>query len=201
MLARVAGGLTVLAAAAFFVAFAFCGEPSSEEESKPAGGEAPQVAEVSVDDVRVPVAVARERVELMHSIYAATLEVLHHRYFHDSRATVPARAMEDVFAEIARQSKVEANWISVNTRAMSLSHEPKTEFEKAAAKEIADGKEEFAQVEGGYYRHAGAIPLASSCVNCHAGFFKAPPKSPRFAALVISVPVKDEALAEAPQTK
>lgn len=190
MFAKVAASLSVAAAATFVVALAVSGEPSGEAEPKSDSGEA---SKAPAEVVRVPVAVARERVELMHRIYAATLEVLHHRYFHDSRATVPARAMEDIFAEMARQSQAEANWISVNTRAMSLSHEPKTEFEKAAAKEIADGKEEFERVEDGYYRHAGAIPLASGCVNCHAGFFKAPPKSPRFAALIISVPVKEEA--------
>jgi hypothetical protein len=28
---------------------------------------------------------------------------------------VPARALEDVFADIAREQKIEARWISVNT--------------------------------------------------------------------------------------
>src|SRR5262245_65028159 len=86
-------------------------------------------------------AAAREKAETMHSLYAATLVVMHDRYFHGERATVPARALEDVFAEIARQSKVEARWISVNTRPMSINHEPKTPFEKQAAKELATGKE------------------------------------------------------------
>lgn len=192
MLVRLAVGIPVAAVAMFVVALALCGEPSAENVNEPSADEAAAKAGEAAADVRVPVAVARERAELMHRIYAATLEVLHHRYFHDSRATVPARAMEDVFAEMARQSQVEANWIAVNTRAMSLSHEPKSEFEKAAAKEISDGKEQYELVEDGFYRRAGAIPLASGCVNCHAGFFKAPPKSPRFAALVISVPVKEE---------
>ncbi|HVA49888.1 MAG TPA: hypothetical protein VNH11_26210 [Pirellulales bacterium] len=75
---------------------------------------------------------------------------------------------------------------------MSLSHKPKSDFEKAAAKETADGNEEYELVEDGYYRRAGAIPLTSGCVNCHAGFFKAPPKSPRFAGLIISMPVIEE---------
>lgn len=201
MFIKLAVNLSVAAGAIFFVALALCAEPAGEAANKSGESEAADTANAAAEDVRVPVAVARERAELMHRIYAATLEVLHHRYFHDSRATVPARAMEDVFAEMARQSRVEANWISVNTRAMSLSHEPKSDFEKAAAKEIADGKEEYELVQDGYYRRAGAIPLASGCVNCHAGFFKAPPKSPRFAALVISVPVKEEACPEPARTR
>lgn len=192
MFVKLAVSFFVSSVATFFVALALCGEPSGEVVNKAGGGVPTKETDGAAEDVRVPVAVARERAELMHRIYAATLEVLHHRYFHDSRATVPARAMEDIFAEMARQSQVEANWIAVNTRAMSLSHEPKTEFEKTAAKEIAGGKEDYELVDDGYYRRAGAIPLSSGCVNCHAGFFKAPPKSPRFAALVISVPVKQE---------
>lgn len=192
---------------AICVAVALCAEPASPEPasaepaspepagaaaSKPGGDEQHAPAEAVDENHRVPVPVARERAELMHRMYAATLDVLHDRYFHDSRAMVPARAMEDIFAEMARQSQVEARWISVNMRAMSLSHEPRDEFEKSAAKEITAGKDHYESVENGYYRRAGAIPLGSSCVNCHGGFFKQPSKTPRFAGLVISVPVKDE---------
>jgi len=177
---------------AICVGLALCAELPGEAAIEPNSGEQQAATETTGDDHPVSVAVARERAQLMHRIYAATLDVMHDRYFHDSRAVVPARAMEDVFAEMSRQSQVEARWISVNTRAMSLSHEPQNEFEKAAAKEIAAGKEEYELVENGYYRRAGAIPLASGCVNCHAGFFKEPPKSPRFAGLVISVPVSEK---------
>lgn len=45
---------------------------------------------------------ARERAQLMHRIYAATLDAMHHHYCHSNKAVLPARAMEDVFAEVAR---------------------------------------------------------------------------------------------------
>ena len=54
-------------------------------------------------------------------------------------AVLPARAMEDIFSDVARQSKTTARWISVNTKAMSLDHEPSSEFEKHAAEEIKGG--------------------------------------------------------------
>ena len=44
--------------------------------------------------------------------------------------------MEDVFAEIEHETGSKANWISVNLKAMSINHEPSTEFEKRAAREI-----------------------------------------------------------------
>jgi Protein of unknown function (DUF3365) len=138
------------------------------------------------------VAVARDRAKLMHDVYAATLEAVHEHYFHGERAIVPARALEDVFAEIAIRSKIEARWISVNTKAMSIKHEPKSDFEKKAATELAAGKNEIELVEKGRYLRAAPIPLASECVSCHTGFFAAPPKSPRFAGLVISIPIDAE---------
>jgi hypothetical protein len=126
----------------------------------------------------------------MHEVYAATLEVMHHRYFHDPRAIVPARALEDVFSEMDKQANIGARWISVNTKPMSLHHEPKSDFEKKAASEIAAGKPAIEAIEDGVYRRATAIPLSSGCVNCHAGLFAEPSKTARFAGLVISIPVE-----------
>ncbi|MFO1007996.1 MAG: hypothetical protein U0929_18705, partial [Planctomycetaceae bacterium] len=75
--------------------------------SAPQGGETPaetsppkKKAPVIEDKDRVPVEVARDRAKLMHDIYTATLDVMHHRYFHREKSVVPARAMEDVFDEM-----------------------------------------------------------------------------------------------------
>lgn len=141
---------------------------------------------------RVSVATARDQAKLMHEVYAATLEVMHQHYFDVNKSVLPARAMEDVFAEMARQSNLKARWIAVNTKAMSVHHEPKTDFEKKAASEIASGKEMYEQVENGVYHRAGVIPLTAGCISCHAGFFMTPPKTPRYAGLVISVPVQEK---------
>lgn len=135
---------------------------------------------------------ARERAQVMHSVYAATLEVMHRRYFHGDRAVVPARAMEDIFSEMKRESGVDARWISVNLKPMNIDHEPKSDFEKRAVKEISEGKNDLEVVENGFYRRAGAIPLAGGCVGCHGGFFKDVPKTPRFAGLVINIPVAEK---------
>ncbi len=140
----------------------------------------------------VPVAVARDRAKVMHDVYIATLDVMHDRYFHGERAIVPARALEDVFGQIARQSKMEARWISVNTKAMSLNHEPKTEFEKQAAAELATGKEEFEKIQDGKYLRAAPVALHADCVSCHTAFFNQPPRTPRYAGLIISMPVEDK---------
>lgn len=190
---QVMPGVLFSATSVLFMAAAHCAQPSGDQPSESKGNKAASsVSRIEGDD-RVSIAIARDRAKTMHNVYAATLDVMHHRYFHRERAVVPARAMEDIFAEIKRQSNVEAQWISVNLKAMSIDHEPKSNFEKRAAREIAAGKPEIEVVEAGYYRRAGAIPMTGGCISCHEGFFREPTKTPKFAGLVISVPVIDAA--------
>jgi hypothetical protein len=155
-------------------------------------GQAKGDADKKADDPRVSVETAKDRAKLMHGIYSATLDAVHHHYFRRDRAVLPARAMEDVFDAIDKESGMKARWIAVNTPAMSIHHEPETEFEKKAAAELAAGKASFERVEKGYYYRAGAIPLGAGCVGCHTKFGSANEKTPRFAGLVIAIPVKEK---------
>lgn len=184
MLCGTAGLLCVVAA--------LHAEPSAGESATATTTQSPVSRSKVEEKSRVPLAAARERAKLMHDIYAATLDMMHERYFHGDRAVVPARAMQDVFSEIKRQSDTEARWISVNLKAMSIDHEPSSEFEKRAAKELAAGKTDLEVVEDGYYRRAGAIPLTGGCIGCHAGFSTDASTSAKFAGLIISVPVASD---------
>jgi hypothetical protein len=169
----------------FCVTFALRADDSGDSpQPSPEGGS--EVAQ------RVTIETARDRAKLMHEIYASTLDVMHHRYFHSNRSVVPARALEDVFAEMARQSKGQARWISVNTKPMSIDNKPRNEFEKKAAKQLAAGKEDFELVEQGVYHRAAPIPLTAGCIGCHTGLMAPTSKSPRLAGLVISIPVSEE---------
>jgi hypothetical protein len=164
-------------------------ELPQEKKVEPVATEKSEIKGETEEVERVSVKVARERAELTHSIYAATLEVIHHNYFRDDRARVPARAMEAIFTEIGRRKNVKARWISVNARAMSIDHRPRDEFERTAAKAIASGKRNYELVEDGVYRRAEGISLMDrGCLNCHLGF-QATGKPARFAGLVISIPV------------
>jgi len=140
----------------------------------------------------ISVAEARERAKLMHEIHFATLEALHQHYFQRERAVLPARAMDDVFAAINKQTKIKTRWIAVNTPAMSIDHKPETKFEQDAAAELALGKPAFDRVEKGYYHRVGVIPLGPGCVTCHTRLGAPATKLPRVAGLVISIPVKDK---------
>ena len=89
------------------------------------------------------------------------LVVTHHYFFRHEGRTLPARAMEDIFEQIEKDSGIQTRWIAVNTPPMSVNHEAKSVFEKKAAEEIAAGKAAYDRVEDGYYRRASAIPLGA----------------------------------------
>lgn len=161
---------------------------ASQAQQSNAKKKAKREAAVKAED-RVPVEVARDRAKLMHKIYESTLHSMHRHYFRNGKSTLPARAMEDVFSEMLADTKSDARWIAVNTPAMSIDHEPETEFEKQAAKAISSGTDQIELVENGFYRQATAIPLGAGCASCHNGLLAPPPKSPLYAGLVISIPV------------
>jgi cytochrome c553 len=160
-------------------------------EVKGTTGQAGQPSASAPSDPRIPAAIAaaRERARLLHDVYSATLDIMHRHYFRPEGAVLPARAMEDLFEDMAQLSEDKARWISVNTKAMSIQHAPATPFEKKAAAELSAGKEEYELVENGVYQRAGVIPLRAGCVSCHTKHFSGPFKSPRLAGLVISIPL------------
>jgi hypothetical protein len=161
--------------------------------AQPPAKEAPRPEAKTAPQPRVTVSEARAQAKLMYEIYSNTLIVTHHYYFRKEGTTLPSRAMEDVFEQIEKDSKIQAKWIAVNTPAMSVNHEPETSFEKKAVEELTAGKKEYERVEDGYYRRAGVIPLGVGCVGCHTKLFNAGAgaKTPKFAGLVISIPVKE----------
>jgi hypothetical protein len=172
--------------------FSAAAEPAADDAAqKPAAAAETEPGQTDEDKTpRVPVEVARDRAVLMHDVYSSTLDMIHHRYFRADKAIIPARAMEDIFSDMQRQSGIEARWIAVNLPAMGVDHEPETDFEKQAAKKIAAGDSAVELVDRGYYRRAGAISLNGGCIHCHNGFFRTQSTAPKYAALVISIPVE-----------
>ncbi len=154
------------------------------------GADSEQTPRVAADSDSAPspaVEAAREKAKLLHHIYVATLDTMHHYYFHVNKAVIPARAMEDIFADVSKETQSSARWISVNTKAMSVDHEPTTPFEKQAAVELAKGQADFELVDDKYYRRASIIPLTNGCIGCHVGHFAKPTDKEHYAGLVISI--------------
>ena len=144
------------------------------------------------EPARVSLEKAREQAALMHELYEATLETVHQRYFHGDRATVPARAMQDIFETMNRRHGYEGKWISVSFPPMSIDHEPETSFEKEAALRILKDEPFHETVEDGFYRRAGSISLNGGCVTCHQGSLKPPGPGNKYAGLILSIPVLPE---------
>jgi hypothetical protein len=177
------------------VALAFCDDPApSTSSAQPSGAAEADPSGVPEIAKRVSVAEAKSEAKLLHDVYQSTLNVMHHHYFRAEGAVLPARAMEDIFAGMEDYSAARAHWISVNTEAMNIDHEPATEFEKYAAKEIAAGKDYAERVQDGYYERVGSIPLKGGCVGCHSRHFGSGAKSltRKFAGLVIRIPVTED---------
>ena len=179
-----------LLAAAGWCASQFCANPGMGQPPAP-----PEVHRESELDPpvhqKLSVDQARDRARLLHDVSIAALESMHRTYFQREKSIIPSFVMEDVFGQIKRQWKVEAHWIAVNMKAMSVDHEPKTVFEKQAAREIAAGEVAYEEIADGIYRRAGAVHLGAACVNCHGGFFRDPGNSPKYAGLVISLRIDD----------
>lgn len=150
-------------------------------------GKAPAVQKVVVQPISVQQ--ARDRATLLHHVFSSTLTVMHDRYFHQDQVVIPARAMEDVFSDVQKQTGVKARWIAVSFDPMNINHEAEDKFEELAARQIAKGEAQVEAVENGLYRRATAIPFQTSCISCHAGYFRKAPTKQKFAGLVISIPV------------
>ena len=117
---------------------------------------------IEKDVKRVPLEDARVKAKLLHDVYSSTLDVMHHHYFREDRSAIPARVMEDIFTELEERENIKAGWISVNAKAMSIDHEPDTDFEKQAAKTLASGQKDYERVEKGMYQRATGISLMES---------------------------------------
>jgi len=139
--------------------------------------------------VRPPAAAeAGMRARLLHETIHGALQVIHRDFFdEEKRHEIPSSSLEDVFVELKKEWNVEVAWMSVNAKAMNIDHEPKDDFQRAAAKAIAGGEERHEEVAGDRLRYAGSIHLGNQCLKCHV-----PDRTSleeRRAAILITMPV------------
>jgi hypothetical protein len=131
---------------------------------------------------------ARSRARLLHETIRGTLQVVHRDFFDEDNANaIPSASLEDVFAELSDSYDVDLKWLIVETDMLNVDHQPQDAFEKAAVKALKQGKPRHDVVEGGRYRFAGPIRLASQCLKCHVKHRKS--TEDRTAGLLISMPL------------
>ncbi len=170
------------------------GDPQDSKPASKTADSEPQAADAEVgkpEGERPTIAEARRQAKLLHEVYVTTLHTVHRTYFdEDSRDTIPARAMENVFRDVDRETGGRTRWIAVNTPAMNIDHKPEPGFEKDAARQLAKGDREFEKIEDGVYRRAGAVSLFAGCTKCHLSGIRPQQNVRSVAGLVISIPVK-----------
>lgn len=112
------------------------------------------------------------RASWLHETMHGALQVMHRDFFGDGddagggSLSLPSQSLEDVFQEMTRSWKVEIRWLGVDAT-KDMDHEPADEFERAAAKALKGGDEEYSAVEQGRFRFVGAITLHNQCLKCH----------------------------------
>lgn len=151
--------------------------------------EPPQAAKPVVNPPAA--AEAGMRARLLHETIHGALQVMHRDFFdEEKRHDIPSSSLEDVFVELKKQWDVEVTWMAVNAKAMSIDHQPKDAFQRAAAEAITGGAERHEEVAGGRFRYAGAIHLGNQCLKCHVP--NRVTLEERRAAVLISMPVMPE---------
>ena len=146
----------------------------------------PSVPEVF--DAPTSITAARPRARLLHETLRGTLQVVHRDFFDEDNAhAIPSASLEDVFDSLKETYRVELKWLIVETDVVNIDHQPSGEFELSAVKALKAGEPRYEAVEGGRYRFAGPIRLASQCLKCHVKHRKS--TEDRTAGLLISMPV------------
>ncbi|MDP6060509.1 MAG: hypothetical protein QGH33_16515 [Pirellulaceae bacterium] len=184
---RISAGLCmIVGAASLFIA-------ATDSLGEPPGKSGDSADQIKLGKPIMTIAEARARTKLLHTTYESTLIMVHRAYFEEGkRLTVPSRVLEDVFYWVDQETNGKTRWISVNTEAMNIDHEPESEFEKRAAKALASGKDDFELIEKGVYHRAGAVTLVASCLRCHEPTLMQNRRRKRVVGLVISIPVKQD---------
>jgi len=151
-------------------------------------GSAPAQDKKAVD----PAALARTRdqVQMLDDLYKNAVVSITNAYVSQQADTPAAAVAKDVFAAMHKKGYHAARLIDATGRPKNKENVAKTDFEKKAVKEIADGKpsiEEVGEVAGKpVLRVATVVPsVLKQCAICHGG------KEGRvLGAIVYEVPIK-----------
>jgi hypothetical protein len=163
--------LACLFSAIAFASFLLPGFAADDDENK---AEEKTAEEQQADKQRIedsaPTTIheARTRARLLHETIHGALQVMHRDFFGDGGEdlNLPSQSLDDVFLALAETWGIEIEWLGVNAT-KGAGHEPDDDFEKAAAKALAAGKEEYEAVERGKFRYVGAIQIRNECLKCH----------------------------------
>lgn len=85
---------------------------------------------------------ARSRAKLLREMVRGALQVsIVISSTKKNAHAIPSASLEDVFHEMGKSYDVQMKWLTVNTDLVNVDHQAKSAFEKAAVKELAEGKQ------------------------------------------------------------
>ena len=141
------------------------------------------------EDLPTTEAEARGRARMLYETIHGTLQVVHRDFFGGAEdLNLPSQSLEDVFKELAVQSRVRVRWLGVNAT-KKADHNPQDDFERKAAQALLAGKKEYAEREGNLYRYVGTIRIQNECLKCHVP--NRTSLEDRVAGLAISIPLRN----------
>lgn len=148
---------TILSAATLLLATtALLVSRSHAAESKP------------VKPVSMPLAQARQTVDMLNDIYVNSVVLVHGTYVKDRSTVAAATVARQLFETMAKKGWPETRWLATTGRPFNPAHNPKDTFEKDAIVALKQGKPRFERVEGDKLRVATLVPVVDkSCLMCH----------------------------------
>lgn len=122
--------------------------------------------------VRMPLAQARQTVDLLNDAYVNAVVVTHSTYVKDRGTPAAATMARRVFASMKAKGWPETRWLSTTGRPFNPDANPRDQFERDAVAALKAGKPRFERVEraagGAHLRVVTLVPLVDqSCAMCH----------------------------------
>jgi len=121
-----------------------------------------------VKRVTMPLAQARQTVDMLNDVYVNSVVLVHGTYVKDRGTVAAATVARQLFETMAKKGWPETRWLSTTGRPFNPAHNPKDTFEKDAIAVLKQGKPRFERVEGDQLRVATLVPIVDkSCLLCH----------------------------------
>ena len=118
--------------------------------------------------VKMPLAQAKQTVDMLNDLYVNSVVQTHATYVKDRSTPAAAVVARRVFTSMKEKGWPETRWLSTTGRPFNPDHNPKDQFERDAVAALKKGTARFERVEDGKLRVATLVPLVDkSCQMCH----------------------------------
>jgi hypothetical protein len=119
-------------------------------------------------NVKMPLAQARQTVDMLNDLYVTSVVLTHGTYVKDRSTPAAAVVARQVFKAMGEKGWPQTRWLSTTGRPFNPDANPKDAFERDAVAALKKGQARFERVENNTLRVATLVPLVdASCGMCH----------------------------------